>query len=112
MSNRLILRLLFSLILIGMLTVTVWASYRQPLWQWGGMHGADAPWTLATLADAYAGFLTFFIFICLRERRLVVRIGWLTALLLLGNIAVSFYLLRALHRLPADAPLSQLWQRR
>lgn len=108
MTSRRFLRLLFGLIFAGMLAVTAWASLRQPLWAWGGLTGPDAPWTLATLADAYAGFVTFYVYVVSRERQPATRAVWLVALLLLGNIAVSFYMLRALARLPPDAPLSAL----
>jgi len=111
MSDRQILRLLFSLILAGMLAVTSWASLQQPVWVWGGLHGPDAAWTWATLADAYAGFLTFYTWVFWRERRGLARIGWLVAILLLGNIAMSVYVLIALNRLPHDAPLTDLFSR-
>jgi hypothetical protein len=108
MTSRRILQVLFSLILLGMVLVTGWASLRQPVWQWGGLHGPDAPWTWATLADAYAGFLTFFVFVVARERRLGVCMAWLIGILLLGNMAMSLYMLLALARHPANAPLSAL----
>ena len=111
MTDRQMLRLVFSLILIGMLAVTSWASLQQPVWEWGGLKGADAAWTRATLADAYAGFLTFYTWVFWRERSLGVRIGWLVAILLLGNIAMSTYMLIALHRLPKDAPFTDLFAR-
>ncbi len=111
MSDRQILRLVFSLILLGMLAVTGWASLQQPVWAWGGLTGPDAAWTWATLADAYAGFLTFYAWVFLRERSVLARIGWLAAILLLGNIAMSTYMLIALNRLSDDAPLSDLFSR-
>lgn len=111
MSRR-SLKLIFASVLLGMLGVTVSASLAQPLWHWGGLHGPNAAWTWATLADAYAGFLTFFVLICLREPRLAHRLGWLVALLTLGNIASATYMLVALAALPAGAPLTDLWRRR
>ena len=99
MSDRQILRLVFSSILLGMLAVTGWASLQQPVWTW------------ATLADAYAGFLTFYAWVFLREHRVLARIGWLAAILLLGNIAMSTYMLIALNRLSDDDPLSDLFSR-
>jgi hypothetical protein len=110
MTPRRWLHVFFSVIFLGMVAVTCWASLRQPVWNWGGLHGPDAPWTWATLADAYAGFLTFFVWVVVRERRVVVRIGWLIGILLLGNMAMSLYALRALWRLPPHAPLSDLFK--
>src|SRR3546814_1336816 len=54
------------------LAYTVWASNQQPVWHWQGWaHGPDRWWTLATLIDAYYGFVTFFVWVCFKER------GWL-----------------------------------
>jgi len=111
MTDRQALRLFFAVILIGMLAVTGWASLQQPVWQWSGLSGADAAWTWATLADAYAGFLTFFVWVWMRERSIAVRLAWLVAILLLGNIAMSTYALIALARLPSGAPLTDLFLR-
>jgi hypothetical protein len=105
------LRWVFGGIFVGMLAVTGWASLSQPLWQWHGLSGPDAPWIWATLADAYAGFLTFYVWVWVRERSLGRRLGWLTAILLLGNIAMSAYVLLALARLPVDATFSDFLTR-
>ncbi len=108
MSARTVLRLLFTLILVGMVLVTTWASLEQPVWAFGGLQGPDRAWTIATLCDAYAGFLTFYAWVYYRERGALARSGWLVAILLLGNMAMSAYVLIALARLPADAPLERL----
>jgi len=108
-SARLSLRVIFATILIGMIAVTSWASLHQPVWAWGGLSGPDAPWTWATLADAYAGFLTFYVWVYIREQRRFNRLVWLVAILLLGNIAMSSYVLLALIRLPKGASIETLW---
>lgn len=108
MPARTLLKTLFGLILLGMIGVSVWASTEQPVWAWGGLRGPDRAWTIATLCDAYAGFLTFYAWVCYRERGFVNRAGWLVAILALGNMAMSVYMLRALWRLPAGAPLDRL----
>lgn len=105
------LRILFGGILAAMLGITAWASADTALWDLPRGIGTH-PWFLATLADAYFGFVTFWVWVAWRERRWTARIGWLIAILLLGNIAMATYLLRALFRLPADAPLEQLLARR
>ena len=111
MNPRNVLRLLFGTILVGMLLVTGWASLAQPVWQWGGLvHEPDRAWTIATLADAYAGFLTFYAWVCYKERW-PGRIGWFVFIMLFGNIAMSLYVLRELARLPAGAPLASLLTR-
>lgn len=103
------LRLLFGFILVSMVAVTTWASMRQPVWQWGGLTTPpDNAWTIATLCDAYYGFVTFYVWLAYKEPRWLPRIGWLIAIALLGNMAMSAYVLLQLRRLPADAPLTQL----
>ena len=54
------------------------------------------PWGLATMFDAYFGFLAFWLYVAWRERTLGARAGWLVALLLLGNFAIAAYALLCL----------------
>ncbi|HXQ64250.1 MAG TPA: DUF1475 family protein [Steroidobacteraceae bacterium] len=106
------LKLLFSAILIGMLAVTGWASIMQPVWQWGGLvTPPDRGWTIATLCDAYAGFVTFYTWVFYKERGLG-RGTWFVAIMLLGNIAMAGFMLRELARLKRDEPLARLLLRR
>ena len=66
------------------------------------------PWTIATLLDAYFGFLWFYAWIAYKEPRWAARIGWLAAVLLTGNMAMAVYMLLQLRRLPADARAEDL----
>jgi len=102
-----LLRALFLLILAGMLAVTSWASIRCPLF---GVPPAVAkhPWFLATLCDAYAGFLTFFVWVAYKQTAWLARGAWLVAILLLGNIAIAAYCLDELRRTPPGAPLAEV----
>jgi hypothetical protein len=109
MHARAALRLLFGVILATMLGVTTLASLRQPVWQWGGLtQPPDNGWTIATLFDAYFGFATFYVWLAYKERRWAPRIGWLIGILLLGNIAMSSYVLLQLRRLPKGEPMATL----
>jgi hypothetical protein len=54
------------------------------------------PWGLATMFDAYFGFLAFWLYVAWRERTVASRLGWLVALLLLGNFAIAGYALLCL----------------
>jgi hypothetical protein len=109
MHARTGLSLLFSAILVTMIVVTSWASLRQPVWEWGGLtRPPDNGWTLATLLDAYFGFVTFYVWVAYKERRWAPRIGWLIAVLLLGNMAMSAYVLLQLRRLPKGEPMATL----
>lgn len=105
------LRLFFLVVLAAMLSVTTWASLRQSIleipaevWQ--------NPWFIATLFDAYFGFLAFYAWIAYKESSLAARIGWLVGVLLLGNIAMAVYALIQLFRVRADAPLREVLLKR
>jgi hypothetical protein len=109
MHARLILRLLFGFVLLSMVAVTSWASLQQPVWEWGGLTRApDNAWTIATLFDAYYGFITFYVWVVYKEARWLPRVLWLIAILLLGNMAMSAYVLWQLRKLPAQAPMASL----
>lgn len=102
-----LLRLFFGGVLISMLWVTSWASALLPLWQTPRslvLH----PWFIATLFDCYFGFLSFYLWVAYREVSWLTRALWLLAILVLGNIAMSAYMLMALWRLPANASIDRL----
>jgi hypothetical protein len=100
-NARRALTLLFSVILAAMLAVTGRASSRVALWNAGP--SLKDPWMIATLFDAYCGFLTFFAWVCWKETRAGARAVWFMLVMTLGNIAMALYVLRELARLgPAD----------
>lgn len=102
-----LLRGLFLVILAGMLAVTVWAGLRCPLFA-VPRPVFTHPWFLATLADAYAGFLTFFAWVCYKQTSWLARGAWLAAILLLGNIAMASYCLAELCRAPRAGGVSSV----
>ena len=105
------LRLLFGSILAAMLLVTGSASVSQPVWEWGGLvRQPDRAWTVATVADAYAGFLTFYAWVYYKERW-PGRLVWFALIMLLGNIATASYMLRELKRLRPGEPVALLLTR-
>ncbi len=105
------LRIAFSVVLLAMLWVTTWASNFQPLWELP-RELATHPWFVATLFDAYFGFLTFYCWVAYKETSLWARILWLIAILLLGNIAMAGYMLWRLCKLPSRASMQDLLLRR
>jgi hypothetical protein len=103
MSNKTVLKLLFSCIFLVLLAYTVWASTRQPVFLWGGLTSEpDRYWTIATLLDAYFGFLTFYVWVFFKESGWLARILWFCAIMALGNMAMSAYVLLQLLRLRPD----------
>ena len=105
-----LLRILFSIVLAAMLAVTFWASNIVALWNTPREVLAH-PWFIATLFDTYFAFLTFWLWVAYHERKWVARLGWLVAILLLGNISIAAYMLIRLFKLPPDAPLESLFLR-
>jgi hypothetical protein len=105
------LRVLFSIVLVSMLWVTSWASFQCALWE-TPRAVATHPWFIATLFDTYWGFITFYCWLAYKERAWAAKIIWLIAILLLGNIAMSVYLLIQLFRVPATAKLEDVLLRR
>ena len=99
MSQKTTLKLLFSCIFLALLVCTSWAASQQSVLRWGGLHGPDGPWTIATLMDDYCGFLTFYVWVFLKESRWPARIAWFAGIMLLGNMAMSVYVLLQLARL-------------
>jgi hypothetical protein len=103
------LRILFGFILVSLFAVTTWATLRQPVWEWSGLTRApDNGWAIATLLDAYYGFITFYVWVLWKERRWGPRIGWFVAIMALGNMAMSAYVLLQLRKLPVAEPLPSL----
>ena len=95
---RSILFVLFSFILLGMLVVTTVASLDRGIFSVGSELLSDR-WFQATLADAYFGFVTFYVWVAYREPTIVRRIIWFVLIMTLGNIAMSIYVLIRLARM-------------
>ncbi|MEN3942081.1 DUF1475 family protein [Prosthecobacter sp. SYSU 5D2] len=105
------LRIFFIIVLLSMLAVTTWASKQIPLWKipyetW------THPWWIATLFDAYWGFLTFYCWIVYKEVSWIARGAWFIAVLLLGNIAMAVYALIQLFKVPLNSRAEDVLLRR
>jgi hypothetical protein len=108
---KIFLKILFGFIFVWMTAMTIRTSIQVSLWHsWHAFSGN--PWAVATLYDAYAGFITFFMWVVYKERGAGRRILWFALIMCLGNIAMSAYLLRELFRLPESEKVeSILWRR-
>ena len=95
---KLLLAGLCLVVLIGMTWVTTVASLDRSVIRGGEGLWPD-PWFIATLMDAYFGFLTFFVWVAYKEHN-VLRSGmWFVAIMLLGNFAMSGYVLWQLKKM-------------
>ena len=89
---RSLLLVMFCCILAGMLLITSWASLDRSMLD-AGSELMSYPWFIATLADAYFGFLTFYAWVAYRESTWFKRIVWFILIMTLGNIAMAIYLI-------------------
>lgn len=103
---RAFLLALFTGILLLMLAATAWAAWHRAVWEAGYLF--REPWFIATFADAYCGFLTFYVWVAYKEGGTGSRVGWFVAIMCLGNIAMAAYVLLQVLRLRRDQPWEQL----
>ena len=108
---KLFLKLLFGGIFVFMVVMTIrtgltvslsaaWPSY------------TSNPWAMATLYDAYFGFVTFYAWVFYKERSVWARVLWFLLIMGLGNIAMSFYVLIQHFRLRPGQPAAAILRRR
>ncbi len=106
---RTLLKIIFAAIFVWMVSMTTYLSLHKPLWLAGSEFSwAGSPWAVATLFDAYFGFVTFFVWVCCKERSLAAKVIWFFLIMALGNIAMSGYVLIQLFRLKPEEPLAEL----
>lgn len=106
-----LLKLLFGFIFVFMVVITVRASLQVSLWSAMPAFAAS-PWSMATLYDAYFGFITFFCWLAWRERSLGIKIVWFVLIMALGNIAMSAYVLLQLFGLKKEEGVGALFQQK
>ena len=61
-----------------------------------------------SLADAYFGFLTFWLWVAYKEDGWGRRVLWFALIMTLGNIAMAAYVLLQLRRLAPGEPVERL----
>ena len=105
-----VLKILFAAIFLWMTILTIRTSLAVSLWSAWDSYAAN-PWAVATLYDAYFGFITFWVWVAYKENSLWSRVLWLILILGLGNIATSLYVLIQLFRLKPEQSAEALLQR-
>ena len=107
------LQILFGFIFLSLLLFTSFASTQQSVMAWQGLvREPDRWWTIATLIDAYYGFITFYVWVAYKETAWLKRIAWFIAIMALGNMAMSAYVLWQLHQHRSGEPLAGILLRR
>ena len=97
------LLVLFTALLLAMMTVTFWASLDRSVLQARRGLWLD-PWFVATLVDAYIGFVIFYVWVAYKEKTAFSRILWFFLILGLGNMAAAFYVLLQMRKLGSVDP--------
>ena len=105
------MKALYALIFFAMLSVTITASIDQNIFEAVGEMWPNW-WFKATLADTYFGFLTFFVWVAYKELRMWRKLLWFALIMLLGNFAMSAYMLLELYKLQVGDTLETLLTRR
>jgi len=108
---KIALKLLFGFIFVFMVVMTIHTSLQVSLWKAMPAFAAS-PWSMATLYDAYFGFLTFFCWVAWRKRSLGLKIVWFLLIMALGNIAMSAYVLVQLFNLKKEQGVGALFQQK
>ena len=107
------LQMLFGFIFLSLLLFTGFASTQQSVMAWQGLiREPDRWWTMATLIDAYYGFITFYVWVAYKETAWLKRIAWFIAIMALGNMAMSAYALWQLREHRNGDPLAGILLRR
>ena len=100
----------FSIIFLGMLAITVYASLDRSVFNVGRVLLSDR-WFQATLLDAYFGFITFYVWVATKESKTWLRIVWFILIMTLGNMAMAAYMLIQLFRRDESQGWAGLWLR-
>ena len=101
---------LFGLIFAWMIIMTIRTSLQMNIMDSFPLFSAN-PWAVATLWDAYFGFITFYVWVAWRERGWGARGLWFLLIMGFGNIAMSGYMLIQLLKLKPDASMETLLRR-
>ena len=108
---KLFLTIVCCLVLVIMLYVTISASLHQDIFSATSGLWPD-PWFRATLADAYCGFLFFWLWVAWREQSLAKSFLWFFLIMTLGNIAMAGYLLVQLRHIRSGENPERLFSRK
>ena len=125
MTSRRAIALYFILVLVAMTWVSWYASTAPTITslpKYAALAGKEGinvikgfetvcsePWGLATMFDAYFGFLAFWLYVAWREQTVAARLGWFVALMILGNFAIAGYALGCLFAAKGETDLGKVF---
>jgi hypothetical protein len=79
-----LLKVVYAVVLIVMIAVTAWSGMHESILAVPPVVLNDV-WFKATLFDAYFGFMSFFFWICYREKSLALKVFLFFAIVFLGQ---------------------------
>jgi hypothetical protein len=98
----------FGIAFLAQLAVVVWACTQQALWDIPGPVTGNV-WFQATLTDTYIAFFTVYGWMAYRMGPCWGwRLLWLVAVICLGTVATSAFVVGLTFRLPANATVKDL----
>ncbi|HVS91126.1 MAG TPA: DUF1475 family protein [Mucilaginibacter sp.] len=104
------LKVIFSVLFVWMCYVVISTSLQSNLFREWNSLGA-IPWMRATLWDFYTNVLVIFVWVCYKEKSLLLKILWLLLLVCLGSIASCAFVLIQLFRLKPGEGLKELFSK-
>jgi hypothetical protein len=104
-------KVLFSVILVFMFSMTVWASLDQGVFD-GFRELLGSRWGITTIADTYCAFLSLLAWVMYKESSSLGRVFWFVLIISFGNIAMSSYVLLQIWKLPKNSRIEDLLLRR
>jgi len=105
------LKIFFTMLFAWMCYQVINTSLHSSLFKEWNFLGS-IPWMRATLWDFYANVAVIFLWICYKEKSIVLKIVWLVLLVILGSIASCAYMLIQLFKLQPGEGLKELYSKR
>jgi hypothetical protein len=105
------LKVIFSIIFIWVCYTVITTSLQSNLFeQWDYL--GSIPWMRATLWDFYANVSVIYLWVCYKEKGILLKIIWLVLLVALGSIASTAFVLIQLFRLKPNEGLKEFFTSR
>lgn len=106
-----LLRILFSGLLVFMIYVTITTSLESNLFEeWGTL--TSIPWMNATLFDFMLNVIALLVFVWYRERTIGIKLLWTILFIALGSMATCSYFLIKLFQMNKTDSLQKLFTKR
>lgn len=102
------LKIFFALLLVWMCYQVINTSINSNLFKEWNFLGS-IPWMRATLWDFYANVAAILLWVCYKEKSIMLIIIWLILLVALGSIATCAYVLIQLFKLKPNQGLKELF---